>query len=130
MKNFVRFLIVVFITLLLPLDGSAMGGVNLKKIEQIKRDYTKLDLTDGVSKQEALIIAQYFIANDSSTLSSNVNLGSGKVMESGLKDVIGDCWAVAFDAKMKFRWQTGLKWFTIHIDKVTGKIKTTGWDPS
>lgn len=115
--------------LLLPLKGSAMGD-NPKKIEQIKEDYTKLNLTDGVSKEEALVIAQYFIINDSSTLSSNVNLNSGRVMESGLKHVIGDCWAVNFSAQSKFRRQTGLKWFDVHIDKLTGQIKTTGWGPS
>lgn len=129
MKNSIMLLIVVLTILLLPLKGSAMGN-NPTEIEQIKEDYANLNLADGVSKEEAFVIAQYFIINDSSTLSSNVNLGSGKVMESGLKNVIGDCWAVNFSAQSKFRRQTGLKWFDVHIDKLTGKIKTTGWGPS
>lgn len=115
--------------LLLPLKGSAMGN-NPKKTEQIKQEYTKLNLSDGVNKEEALIIAQYFIINDPSTLSSNVIISSAEVGESGLKNVIGDCWAVGFDATSKFKRQTGLKWFTVHIDKKTGEIKTTGWGPS
>jgi hypothetical protein len=129
MQYLIFILIVTFMILLVPLKGSAMGD-NPKKIEQIKQDYAKLNLTDGVNKEEALVIAQNFIINDSSTLSSNVNIRSGEVGESGLKEVVGDCWAVGFDAIAKFRRQTGLKWFTVHIDKLTGEIKTTGWGPS
>ena len=129
MKNFIRLLIGVFIMLLLPLKGSTMGD-NPKKTEQIKQEYAKLNLSDGVNKEEALIIAQYFIINDPSAVSSNVIISSAEVGESGLKNVIGDCWVVSFDSKFRVKLQSGLKWFTVHIDKVTGKVKTWGWGPS
>ncbi len=128
MKNFNMFLIVLGMMLFLPLKGLAMGN-NPKTIEKIKEDYSKLNLTDGVSKQEALIIAKHFVINDPYNLSAVV-MSSGKVMESGYKDLKGNCWAVIFDAKLKVKWQTGLLWFEVHIDKVSGMIKVQGWGPS
>lgn len=128
MQYLIFILIVTFMILLVPLKGSAMGD-NPKKIEQIKQDYAKLNLTDGVSKEEALIIAQNFVINDSYA-SSSVVISSGKVMESGFKKTLGNCWAVSFNAQLKVKRQTGLKWFTLHIDKATGEIKVKDWGPS
>jgi hypothetical protein len=125
----IKTLILIFILLILPWKGYAMDN-NTKMIEQINNNYAKLNLSDGISEEEALIIAQHFIINDSSSVFSNVVIMRGKVMESGLKNVIGDCWVVSFTAKLKFKWQTGLKWFDVHIDKTTGDVKTTGWGPS
>lgn len=128
MQYLIFILIVTFMMLLVPLKGSAMGD-NPKKIEQIKQNYAKLNLTDGVSREEALIIAQNFVINDSYA-SSSVVISSGKVMESGFKKTLGNCWAVSFNAKLKVKRQTGLKWFTLHIDKTTGEIKVKDWGPS
>ena len=128
MQYLIFILIVTFMMLLVPLKGSAMGD-NPKKIEQIKQNYAKLNLTDGVSREEALIIAQNFVINDSYA-SSSVVISSGKVMESGFKKTLGNCWAVSFNAKLKVKGQRGLKWFTLHIDKTTGEIKVKDWGPS
>jgi len=45
------------IILLVPLPGEGAGGIS-KNIEKIKKQYENIDLLDGVSKKEAIIIAQ------------------------------------------------------------------------
>jgi hypothetical protein len=129
MNIFLSMVIIAVTVLLFPLRGNAMGEAQ-KKEQKIQEAYKNINLSDGVSKEEALIIAKHFVINDPGTLSSDVIINSAEVGESGLKNVIGDCWAVGFDAKWKVKRRTGLKWFTVHIDKLTGEIKTRGWGPS
>ena len=111
---------------MLPLNGLAMGN-NPRKAKKIQTAYENLDLSDGVSKKEAIVIAKHFIINENEFAKNNARLNSAEVEESGL---VENAWAVGFDAKLKYRLKSGLKWFTVDIDKNTGEIKVVGWGPS
>ena len=93
---------------------------------KIEKQYQKINTADGISKDEASLIAQNFLIEDGFTL-SQVNILKPKVYESSLVD---GCWAVGFDASFKVRWEQGLKWYSLHIDKKTGQIKSQGWGPA
>lgn len=112
----------------MPVKGLAMEK-NSKFALKIKENYQQLDFSDGISKNEAIIIAQYDLIKDEGK-DWDLNIKKPRVKESGLKDVIGDCWAVIFDANLKMKFKSGLKWYTIHVDKKTGEIRSRGWGPS
>lgn len=110
-----------------PLKGTAMA-IKSSTIEKIKDDYKEINFSDGITKEEAVIIAKYYvITNEDDDLASNVKINSVQVDKSGFDN---GWWAVSFDANLKFKRKTGLKWYTIHIDKTTGELKTRGWGPA
>ena len=93
---------------------------------QIKEKLKEVDFSDGVSKEEAIIIAQNYLLEKKVKL-ENMNFIKPKVGES---DLIKGCWAVVFAARFKFKMESGLQWFIIDVDKKTGEIKTWGWGPA
>ncbi len=95
-------------------------------VEKVKEDYKKIDISDGVNKDEALIIGKYFIATHQDLdVTENVKIKTAEVDQSGLND---DWWAVGFDTSFKFK-RRGLQWYTVNIDKNTGEIKARGFGP-
>jgi len=128
MKLMTFLLVFYFCFLVFSSKGLTMGE-HQKKNTNFKKNFSELNISDGVNKDEAKAIAENFIKNDN-YLSTAVVIPTAKVFESGLKDVIGDCWAVNYRAKLSIKMKTGLKWFIVHIDKSTGEIKTTGWGPA
>jgi len=126
-----RTLLIIFFVgcniILYPLRGIAMA-IKPNSIEKIKDDYKQINFSDGISEKEAAIIAKHYIAtNEDYDLVSNVKMNSVRVEKSGFDDT---WWAVSFDANFKFKRKTGLKWYTIHIDKSSGELKTRGWGPA
>jgi hypothetical protein len=123
-----RISILIFIFLLLifwQIPGGAMGERPDYK-SQIKEKFKTIDLSDGVSKEEAAIIAQNFLIDDGFEL-KDVNILKPQVVESGL---IEGCWAVTFNTSFKIKHSQGLNWYTVDIDKKTGEIKAKGFGPS
>lgn len=123
-----RILIFTFLSLFLVLGqipGEAMGGRPNYKTE-IREKFKEVNIADGVSKEEAIIIAQSHVIENGFEL-KDISILKPDAGKSGLVD---GCWAVGFDASLKIKWKQGLKWYTVHIDKETGKIKAEGWGPS
>ena len=105
--------------------GGAMGEkVNYKTMMEDK--LKQVNILDGVSKEEAIIIAQNYLLKENIKI-EELGFLSPKVRES---KIIKGCWAVVFDAKFKVRMESGLHWFRVHIDRNTGEIKSRGWGPS
>lgn len=107
---------------------SDKGGAMAERqdyVSQVKEKFKNINLSDGVSKEEAVIIAQNDMIDDGGA--DKVYLTKPKVSESGLLE---DCWYVGFDVRSKVRFRNGLQWYSIHIDKKTGEIKSRGWGPS
>lgn len=105
--------------------GAAMG----KKIDyktEIKEKIKQVDVSDGVSKEEAVTIAQNYMLEESFNVKDVIDFLKPKVGNSGL---IKGCWAIIFHSTFKVRMKSGLKWYTVHIDKKTGEIKSQGWGP-
>jgi len=116
--------LLLIITISLVSEGETMGE-RPNYVTQIKAKMKQVDVSDGVSKEEAVIIAQNDMIDDDGA--DKVYLNKPDVKESGLVD---GCWYVGFDTRFKVRVKTGLEWYGIHIDKKTGEIKGRGWGPS
>lgn len=119
--------IFVFISFLIfgPSIGGTMGEKPDYKI-QIKEKYNQIDLSDGVSKEEAIIIAQNYLIEE----------GLDKICDISTGEVIGDLynnpeyWHVSFSTTQKVKRQQGLKWASVYVHKKTGEVKYGGEGPS
>lgn len=45
-------------------------------------------------------------------------------------EVVYDCWVVTFNTSLGMKWNSGLYWYDVHVEKKTGKIISSGWGPS
>ena len=81
--------------------------------------------SDGVSKDEAIIIAQNHLIENG--YKDGYAISSPSVGNSSL---IEGCWVVEFPTTLSVRLQQGLRWLRVHVDKKTGQIKSSGWGPS
>ena len=105
--------------------GVAMGNkVDYKTT--IGEKLKKVNISDGVSKEEAIIIAQNYILEEEINV-NDLNFLKPKISEKAL---VKGCWEVIFNARFKVKMDSGLKWFRINVDKETGEIKSWGWGPS
>ena len=90
----------------------------------------EVDLTDGVNKEEAIIIAQNYLIEQGyfwKGSQKEIAIEKPKVDDSPL---IKESWVVGFPTTWRERLESGLTWLVIHIDKKTGQIKSEGWRPS
>lgn len=115
----------IFSIIFMPLKGFAMEK-NSQLISKIKKNYQQIDFTDGISKEEAIIIAQYDLIKDEGK-NWDLNIKRHRVKEGWL---VQGCWSVIFDATLGVKLKSGLKWYAIDVDKKTGEIKVRGWGPS
>jgi len=122
-----RILLILFLCFLVygKNIGGAMG-VNLNYKEQIKEKYKNIDLSDGVSKEEAIIIAQNYLIGEE----------LDKICDIATGEVVGDMynnpgyWHVSFSATHKVKREQGLKWASVYVNKRTGEVKYGGEGPS
>ena len=110
-----------------------MGGTMAKSADDYRAQLKHIDLSDGVSKEEAIIIAQNNLIDDGTD--KEVSLSRPSVKNSdftldGAGHPLPPCWEVRFNATWKVRLESGLKWVRVLIDKKTGQIKSSGWGPS
>lgn len=94
---------------------------------QIKEKYKKVDLSDGVGKEEAIIIAQYHMIEEG--MDKSCNLGSAEIFSENDPYWDKNSWHVSFKTTVKERVKSGSKWVTVNIDKKTGKVEISGWSP-
>ncbi len=126
-KIYVILSFLVLAMFLYPMRGVPMA-INPDKSNEIIKKYNRINFSDGINKDEAIIIAQHSIVTDEeNNWKDNLKVASAEVDNSGLDE---GWWAVGFDATLSFKSRTGLRWFTIHIDKKTGEIKSKGWGPA
>lgn len=132
------FLVMILISSLFTSKGAAMGDMSNYRA-QIKEKYKKVDLSDGVSKEEAIIIAQNYMVEQKEAFWRVYKLSRPKVVDVDLNDPIfrkldsaiyKENWVISFPTTLKFRWKTGLKWNTIYVNKTTGKVQYAGEGPS
>lgn len=116
---------VLCVGLVLP-KGGAMSGVDYKA--QIKEKFKKIDLSDGVNKEEAVIIAQTHIITNSED--KIFDLKSAKVFGENDPYWPSTSWHISFNIISKDWRRRGLKWATINVNKNTGVITDGGAGPS
>jgi len=137
-KNSSILIVMILSSSLLTSKGAAMGNMSDYKT-QIKENYKKVDLSDGVNKEEAIIIAQNYMVEQKEDFWKVFKLSKPQVIDVDLNDPIfrkldstiyRENWIISFPTTLKFRWKTGLKWNTIYVNKTTGKVLYSGEGPS
>ena len=103
----------------------AMGPrVDYKQV--IRDNLSQVDISDGVSKEEAMIIAQNYMLNKRSDIEKDFNIRKPWVTPTSL---FPDSWVVYFPTTFSFRNSTGLKWGGMFVNKKTGELKYSGEGP-
>lgn len=105
-------------------EGAMGGGPNYKA--EIKAKFKNVDISDGVNKNEAIIIAQNFLIDNKFDI-KDIRISKYTIEDKPINQKL---WVISFDATDKTRKESGLEWYTIQIDKDTGEIKGHGWGPS
>ncbi len=92
--------------------------------DDYKAQLKAVDRSDGISKEEAIIIAQNYLVDQKAD--KKFAITRPRVSESKL---INDCWAVSFPRTLRETLQHGPLWSVVDIDKKTGKIRSSGGWP-
>jgi hypothetical protein len=116
-------ILLILFTLLTPYQGVAMGK---KPISYYKEKLTKVDFSDGINKEEAIIIAQNYLIDKG--IDKDCVIDKPKVTEKQWWIPKG-CWEVRFKASFEVKTKQGLEWFSVYVNKTTGKIKGKSWGP-
>ena len=92
--------------------------------EYYRAQLQRINLSDGVSKEEAIVIAQNYLIDQEAD--KDFALSRPKVRDS---KVIDGCWTVSFPRTLQKMLRYGPLWSVIEIDKRTGQIKSSGGWP-
>ncbi|MBU1121610.1 MAG: hypothetical protein KKF54_02795 [Candidatus Omnitrophica bacterium] len=103
-----------------------MSGIDYRL--QIKEKFKNIDLSDGVNKEEAIIIAQNYIIT--SNKDKIFDLKSAKIFGENDPYWPSTSWHISFNIISRDWRRRGLKWGTFHVDKKTGVTKYGGEGPS
>ena len=95
---------------------------------QIKEKFKEIDLSDGVSKEEAIVIAQNALIENGGD--KDCILSSAKIFAEDDPYWNKDWWHISFKTTLKFRSRTGLEWIIGNVNKKTGEITAGGGGPS
>lgn len=107
-----------------------MGGTMTP--EQCKTRLKTIDLSDGISKEEAIIIAQNYSIDEGSEkfyILSRPSVKDSSFTVDGAGRPLAPCWEVRFPTMWRVRLKQGLLWGTVLIDKQTGHVKGSGAGP-
>ena len=94
--------------------------------EQIKQQFKNMDSSGGITKGDAVVIAQNYIVDKG--IDKNCVITRPKITDKGWSIPDG-CWEISFKATANIRRKQGLEWFSVFIDKSQGTIKGSGWSP-
>lgn len=125
-----RIYILIFIFLLLifgQISGGAMGERPDYKL-QIKEKFQKINLSDGVSKEEATIIAQNALIENGGDKDCIISSAEVFAEDDSYRDK--NYWHISFKTTSRFRSRTGLEWITTNVNKKTGEMVGGGAGPS
>jgi hypothetical protein len=109
------------------IPGGAMGERTDYRTE-IKEKFKKINLSDGVSKEEAIIIAQNYMLENNGE--EDYIIPSAEIFAENDPYWSKESWHISFKTKLKFRLRTSLEWMVVNVDKKTGKVTSGGGGPS
>lgn len=131
MKKKLKIILIISATILLISYNEAMSvGEKRDYKMEIKENVKQVDISDGVSKEEAIVIAQNYILKEG--LDKAYITTQFSVKEWGLHD---ELWRIDFKATYAesikqgsifgllgvFKW-----WISVSVDKKTGEVKDVG----
>jgi len=122
----------VILTIIMSIALNSIQGVAMEARpaykEQIKEKLKNIIFSDGVSKEEAIIIAQNYLLE--TEWGKSCNLKSAEVFGENDPYWDKDSWHISFKLTYKERVKSGLKWTILNVDKKTGKVTPGGEGPS
>lgn len=103
-------------------------GDRPKYINQIREKKKSINLSDGVSREEAIIIAQNYL----------IDIEKDKICVLKSAEHFGENdpywdqngWHISFKLTAKERARNKLEWLAVVVDKKTGEAKIGSWGPS
>jgi len=105
--------------------GEAMG--NRPSFESIIKEKMKvINISDGVSREEAIIIAQNYLIDKG--INNDCIIAKPQVIEKGWSIPNGTC-EIRFEANRTIKRKQGLEWFSVYVDIEKGGIEGCGWGP-
>lgn len=127
MKN--RFIIVLLLSaviILVTLDIGGAMGMDFKDKSNIKARLKEIDISKGVNKEEAIIIAQNYLIEKG--LDNMYLIHTAKVMNDAYNKP--DYWCIQISTTPKVALVQGLKWGCVFVNKQTSDVKYGGEGPS
>ena len=96
------------------------------------KDINQIDYSDGISKEESLVIAKkYILSKGMDFLDANrmkfIEDSSGFVANPKLYD---ENWVISVSTTIGTRLRSGLEWGTVYVNKITGEVRYGGEGPS
>jgi len=90
-----------------------------------------VDPSDGVNKEEAIIIAQNHLLDvgENGCLLSRPSVRDSHFTVDGAGRPLAPCWEVKFPTTWGVRLKQGLFWVMVLVEKQTGYIKGSGAGP-
>lgn len=116
-----RFVILIVILILFAFLSYSNGDAMAERPKK-ENSQEKIDLSDGVDKKEAIILARNYLIQKG--LEKNVIILRPKVK---VRSPWNDCWSVYFPQGPNIKGATLSGLFVVRIDKNTGEIKSAGW---
>ena len=104
-----------------------MGEIMARSLESYRAKLKDINLADGVSKEEAMIIAQNNLIDDGTDkfcVLSRPSVGDSDSPVDGAGRPLGPCWTVSFNATWTMRLKSGLKWFIVYLSSANFKLRT------
>ncbi|MBI3617462.1 MAG: hypothetical protein HY210_04495 [Candidatus Omnitrophica bacterium] len=87
-----------------------------------KDSLTQIDKEDGISAEEAIVVARMYIIEKNIT--EGLQISRPKVNDSKL---VENCWTVKFRPNMKGILMLGFS-YSVDVDKATGEVRLAGVD--
>lgn len=103
-----------------------------RSVNDYRAKLNQVDISDGVSKEEAIILAQNYAIEDGweeSSVLSKPSVRDSSFTMDGEGRPLAPCWEVTFPTKWGVRLRQGLVWGIVLIDKKTGQVKGSGAGP-
>ncbi len=114
--------------ILWSLISSVWGGAMGEKLDykaEIKSRLKTINISDGVNREEAKILAQNYLIDNNL---DNLLIISKPSIEFDRRRK--DSWLITFPTTREVRLKQGLSWGSVLINKRTGEVKYLGEGPS
>lgn len=123
-QKVVPIMFIACIFLIISKMGDAMGERINYKVE-IKRKFESINISNGVNKGEAIIIAQKYLIDNN--LDNLLIISKASVEENNSKE---GKWLLSFPTFARIKATQGLEWGSVFVDKKTGAVTYLGEGPS
>ena len=125
MRNKITLPLLLIIITVISINTNKGNAMAEKPLDYYKEKLKEVNISDGVNKEEAIILAQNYIVNDEE-LKSMCNVHKPRIYEVRLSE---GYWEVQFPLKWKYGIGPLRRWVVLYVDIKTGEVKGGGQTP-